>query len=118
MNPTGVTRVSIKIGVPKIAIECDGAKYHSSREAYLHDRHRQKILEEHGFVFHRIWSTNWWRNSNRELKKLIDYIKLVESTGISKLKDHSKTALAFTDEIEIIEKYISKVAFIDNKKVA
>ncbi|MBK8349759.1 MAG: hypothetical protein IPL08_19950 [Saprospiraceae bacterium] len=24
-------------GVPKIAIECDGAKYHSSREAYLHD---------------------------------------------------------------------------------
>lgn len=106
------------IGVPKIAIECDGAKYHSSREAYLHDRHRQKILEEHGFVFHRIWSTNWWRNSTRELKKLIDYIKLVESTGISKLKDHSKTALAFTDEIEIIEKYISKVAFIDNKKDA
>jgi transcription elongation GreA/GreB family factor len=105
-----------RIGVPKIAIECDGAKYHSSREAYLHDRHRQKILENHGFVFHRIWSTNWWRNSSRETTKLIDFIKSVESTGVSKLKDHSKTALAFTDEIEIIEKYISKVSFIDNEK--
>jgi superfamily I DNA and/or RNA helicase/transcription elongation GreA/GreB family factor/very-short-patch-repair endonuclease len=105
-----------RIGVPKIAIECDGAKYHSSREAYLHDRHRQKILESHGFVFHRIWSTNWWRNSSRETTKLIDFIKSVESTGISKLKDHSKTALAFTDEIEIIEKYISKVSLIDNEK--
>ncbi|MDI6046201.1 AAA domain-containing protein [Flavobacterium yafengii] len=105
-----------RIGVPKIAIECDGAKYHSSREAYLHDRHRQKILENHGFVFHRIWSTNWWRNSSRETTKLIDFIKSVESTGLSKLKDDSKTALAFTDEIEIIEKYISKVSFIDNEK--
>ncbi|MGO4904112.1 AAA domain-containing protein [Flavobacterium sp. W20_MBD1_R3] len=104
-----------KIGIPKIAIECDGAKYHSSREAYLHDRHRQKILENHGFVFHRIWSTNWWRNPSRETTKLIDFIKSVGSTGVSKLKDHSKTALAFTDEIEIIEKYISKVSFIDNE---
>lgn len=104
------------VGVPKIAIECDGAKYHSSREAYLHDRHRQKILENHGFVFHRIWSTNWWRNSSRETTKLINYIKSVESTGISKLTDYSNTALAFSDEIEIIEKYISKVSFIDKEK--
>ena len=66
-------------------------------------------------MFHRIWSTNWWRNPTRETTKLIDFIKSVESTGISKLKDHSKTALAFTDEIEIIEKYISKISFIDNE---
>jgi len=41
------------VGVPKIAIECDGAKYHSSRKAYLYDRHRQKILENQGIGFHR-----------------------------------------------------------------
>jgi very-short-patch-repair endonuclease len=46
----------------KIAIECDGAKAHTSEEAYLHDKHRQEILENHGFIFHRIWSTNWWQN--------------------------------------------------------
>ena len=104
------------IGVPKVAIECDGAKYHSSREAYLYDRHRQKILENHGFVFHRIWSTNWWRNSSRETSKLVDFIKQIESTTISNYKDHSHTAFAFTDDIVIIEEYVSQTSFIDVEK--
>jgi superfamily I DNA and/or RNA helicase/transcription elongation GreA/GreB family factor/very-short-patch-repair endonuclease len=104
------------VGVPKVAIECDGAKYHSSREAYLYDRHRQKILENHGFVFHRIWSTNWWRNSNRETTKLVDFIKQIESTTYTNYKDHSNTALAFTDDIEVIEDYVSQTSFIDVEK--
>ncbi|MCO4292541.1 AAA domain-containing protein [Solitalea sp. MAHUQ-68] len=102
--------------VPKIAIECDGAKYHSSREAYLYDRHRQKILENHGFVFHRIWSTNWWRNSNRETKRLVDFIKQTEATVNGKIKDYSKTAYAFTDDIEILEEYVTQNSFIDIEK--
>jgi transcription elongation GreA/GreB family factor/very-short-patch-repair endonuclease len=104
------------IGVPKVAIECDGAKYHSSREAYLYDRHRQKILENHGFIFHRIWSTNWWRNSSRETTKVVDFIKKVESTTNLNYKDHSNTAFAFTDDIVIIEDYVSQTSFIDSEK--
>jgi len=103
-------------GVPKVAIECDGAKYHSSREAYLYDRHRQKILEKHGFVFHRIWSTNWWRNSNREINKLVDFIKQTESIMNSNYYDHSNTASAFNDDIVIIEEYVSQKSFIDIEK--
>lgn len=104
------------VGVPKIAIECDGAKYHSSREAYLYDRHRQKILEMHGFVFHRIWSTNWWRNSSREITKLVDFIKKVEITKNLNYNDYSQTAFAFTDDIVIIEDYVSQTSFIDIEK--
>lgn len=103
-------------GVPKVAIECDGAKFHSSREAYLYDRHRQKILENHGFVFHRIWSTNWWRNSSRETTKLVDFIKQIESTTNPNYKDFSHTAFAFTDDIAIIEDYVSQTSFIDIEK--
>jgi superfamily I DNA and/or RNA helicase/transcription elongation GreA/GreB family factor/very-short-patch-repair endonuclease len=103
-------------GVPKIAIECDGAEYHSSREAYLHDSHRQKILENNGFVFHRIWSTNWWRNPKREMTKLLNFIKIVELTIIPDYKDYSKTASAFTDEIDNIEDYVSQTSFIDFEK--
>jgi superfamily I DNA and/or RNA helicase/transcription elongation GreA/GreB family factor/very-short-patch-repair endonuclease len=98
-------------GVPKIAIECDGAKYHSSREAYLYDTHRQKILESHDFVFHRIWSTNWWRNAGRETTKLVDFIKNVESTRKSKSEDYSNTSFAFNDDIVIIENYVSRDLF-------
>lgn len=98
------------IGLPKIAIECDGAAYHSSQEAYLHDRHRQKILEGHGFVFHRIWSTNWWRNPQKETKKLVEFIRSIENSSPSIFEDKSKTGLAFTDNITIIENELSKVS--------
>lgn len=98
---------SKKLGIPKIAIECDGAEYHSSQEAYLHDRHRQKILESHGFVFHRIWSTNWWRNPKRETQKLVKFIKDIENSNPSVFEDKSKTSLAFTDNVAIIESEIA-----------
>jgi transcription elongation GreA/GreB family factor/very-short-patch-repair endonuclease len=103
-------------GVPKIAIECDGAKYHSSREAYLHDQHRQKILESHGFVFHRIWSTNWWRNPQKETKRLIEFINNVESRNDFNLVDHSKTSFAFTDEFQMVENYVAQKATIETDK--
>src|SRR5690606_19689548 len=91
-----------KPSIPKIAIECDGAKYHSSREAYLHDIHRQRILEDHGFVFHRIWSTNWWRNAKGEMNKLIRFINEVENAPIMVGLETNDTAVAFTDDIETI----------------
>lgn len=66
-------------GKPIIAIECDGAKYHSSNEAYSWDMFRQSQLEKQGFTFYRIWSTNWWYSSEKELKKLADFILKFDS---------------------------------------
>ena len=43
-----------------LGIECDGAQYHSSRTARDRDRLRQAVLEEHGWIIHRIWSTDWF----------------------------------------------------------
>jgi len=59
----------------KIAIECDGKQYHASAEAYAHDMYRQKELESIGYTFYRIWSTNWWDNYDREVKKLDYFLK-------------------------------------------
>jgi very-short-patch-repair endonuclease len=57
-----------------IAIECDGANYHNSPEAYLWDMFRKSYLEKCGIEFTRIWSVNWWNNQNRELTKLLEII--------------------------------------------
>jgi len=62
-------------GGRRIALECDGAKYHSSAEAYAWDVFRQEQLEKYGFVFYRIWSTNWWDASDQELEKLLNFIR-------------------------------------------
>ena len=104
-------------GIPKIAIECDGANYHSSKEAYLHDSHRQKILEENGFVFHRIWSTNWWRNPKQETKRLVNFIKKNEKIGPVGFTEKANISSAFTDDVKQITKGIYKDAFIEKEAV-
>mgnify|MGYP003320248633 FL=1 len=54
-----------------IGIECDGATYHSSRTARERDRLRQAVLEDMGWTLYRIWSTDWWRNPQREVAKIV-----------------------------------------------
>jgi uncharacterized protein (DUF2267 family) len=94
-------------GIPKIAIECDGTDEHLSREAYLHDIHRQKILEANGFVFHRIWSEKWWRNKEKEKRKLIDFITTIETTSKTIIEQEDPIE-AFTDDFTYIYDYIAE----------
>ena len=52
-----------------LGIECDGAAYHSSRSARDRDRIREQHLKSLGWQLHRIWSTDWFRNPERELSR-------------------------------------------------
>lgn len=52
-----------------LAIECDGASYHSSYTARDRDRLRQQQLENLGWRFHRIWSTDWFMRKEDEIKR-------------------------------------------------
>lgn len=52
-----------------LAIEADGASYHSAHTARDRDRLRQQVLEGKGWRFHRIWSTAWFRDREAELDK-------------------------------------------------
>lgn len=54
-----------------LAIECDGATYHSSPTARDRDRLRQQILERLGWRFHRIWSTDWFMDREGEIKRAL-----------------------------------------------
>lgn len=60
-----------------LGIECDGRLYHSSKFARERDYHRQKYLESRGWKIYRIWSSNWWKNPDLEIKKIDDYIKTI-----------------------------------------
>ncbi len=53
-----------------LGIECDGAAYHSSRSARDRDRLRQTVLEDHGWIIHRIWSTDWFQRPSQQLQKI------------------------------------------------
>jgi len=54
-----------------LAIECDGATYHSSYTARDRDRLRQQQLEGLGWRFHRIWSTDWFMRKDEEVERML-----------------------------------------------
>jgi very-short-patch-repair endonuclease len=64
-----------------LAIECDGATYHSSYTARDRDRLRQQQLENLGWRFHRIWSTDWFRRKHEEVQRAVEaFWKAVEAS--------------------------------------
>ena len=61
-----------------LGIECDGSAYHSCATARDRDRLRQEVLERLGWKIYRIWSTDWFKNPQKESDKLTDYINEVK----------------------------------------
>jgi very-short-patch-repair endonuclease len=61
----------VKPGRFVLAIECDGASYHSAPTARDRDRLRQQQLEALGWRFHRIWSTDWFLRREDEVRRTL-----------------------------------------------
>lgn len=60
-----------KPGQFALAVEADGASYHSSPTARDRDRLRQEHLERLGWRFCRIWSTDWFNDHRREVDRVL-----------------------------------------------
>ena len=66
-----------------LGIECDGATYHRAQSARDRDRLRQQVLEGLGWRIHRIWSTDWFRHPDRELRKAAEAIEVAKAHNTS-----------------------------------
>ncbi len=64
-----------------LAVECDGAAYHSALWARERDRLRQDVLEHLGWRFHRIWSTDWFYNRAVEIERLRHALQQARDAG-------------------------------------
>ncbi len=64
-----------------LGIECDGRTYHSARWARDRDRLRQEVLEGLGWSLHRVWSTDWFHNPDRELRKIAESLERARARG-------------------------------------
>ncbi|MFN0092216.1 MAG: DUF3320 domain-containing protein [Acidimicrobiales bacterium] len=88
----GVAGYRIDIGIKHptlpgsfvLGVECDGYTYHSSKVARDRDRLRQEVLEGLGWHIHRIWSTAWLSDRERELQRIRDAVKAALSTAPSR----------------------------------
>jgi len=73
-----------------LAIECDGAGYHSSLVARTRDRARQRVLETLGWRIHRVWSTNWWYFEQQEKEAIIAAINAARNQKPVSVRDPSR----------------------------
>jgi very-short-patch-repair endonuclease len=87
----GVAKYRIDIGVVHpdkpgsyiLGVECDGATYHSAKSARDRDRLRQAVLEDLNWKIHRVWSTDWYRDPEREFGRLVQAIERLRALPIS-----------------------------------
>jgi very-short-patch-repair endonuclease len=75
-----------------LAIEADGASYHSAESARDRDRIRQQHLENLGWTFYRIWSTDWFRDPDTEIAK----VRLVYDQAVARADTQLLNALIQT----------------------
>lgn len=64
-----------------LAVECDGATYHSAKSARDRDRLRQEILEGLGWEIHRIWSTDWFNNPHAQVERVLEVVQMLRQEG-------------------------------------
>ena len=67
-----------------LGIQCDGPAYNISRSARDRDRLREHVLRGLGWRLHHIWSTDWFRNQERELQRAALAIEQAKTRGTAK----------------------------------
>ncbi len=58
-----------------LGVECDGATYHSAKSARDRDRLREEVLRDLGWRIERIWSTDWFRNPEPQVQRIVNAIR-------------------------------------------
>lgn len=85
-------------GVFMLGVECDGARYHSSRTARDRDRLRHEILVGLGWQMYHIWGLDWYRNRTKEEARLKARI---ESAAASTYKGRVPSPASVTRPVEV-----------------
>jgi len=87
-----------------MGIECDGATYHSAKSARDRDRLRQSVLEGLGWNIKRIWSTDWFKNPQAQLKPIIEQLHKLKTESTQKVQTLSEAS-----EIETVVEHENDV---------
>ena len=102
-----------------LGIECDGRAYHSSRSARERDRLRQAVLEDHGWIIHRIWSTDWFQRPAEQLHRTLLAIESAKRE-LSERAEHTqqRTRAVPVDIITVDRGPVVEIGLVDADVVA
>ena len=92
-----------------MGVECDGATYHSAKSARDRDRLRQSVLESLGWNIKRIWSTDWFKNPQAQLKPIIEELHRLKTD----VTDQPEMVSEPEEIIEVVEQEVRAFADIE-----
>ena len=87
-------------GDMKIAIECDGDRYHSSPTQVRNDMERQTILERIGWTFIRIRGSEYFRQPDKTIERVVEEL---EALGIQP-EAHKNVLPNMTSKTELLDR--------------
>jgi very-short-patch-repair endonuclease len=64
-----------------LGIECDGPVYAGTETARHRDRLCTEMLNQRGWNLHRVWSMDWNRDSNKQLKRIAAAVKAAKAAA-------------------------------------
>ncbi len=121
-NQVGCCRYKMDMGLRRpgesdyvLAIECDGATYHSAKNARDRDRLRQEVLERMGWKFYRVWSTDWFNHKPIEKERLLEAVEAALSgegvgTGSGTVQSQEDTVGKLSSDTENFEEVVEERA--------
>jgi very-short-patch-repair endonuclease len=90
-------------------VECDGASYHRSATARDRDLLREHVLRGLGWRIHRVWSTDWWVDTETAIANLMTALE----TDLRKDREEVEAAAANTRHGPEFETVDSEVHIIE-----
>lgn len=96
-------------GDKKIAIECDGERWHSSDEQIRNDMERQSVLERIGWRFIRIRGSEYYRQPDKAIHRVMSEL---ERYGVMPGKVVKSSVEALDNSSELLERIKHRAAII------
>jgi len=87
-----------------MAVECDGATYHHTRTARDRDVLRQQVLESQGWKIYRVWSTDWFRDRDEALKRLLFAFEIAKKSPIEESVQATPVRQEEVKQTELMDK--------------
>src|SRR5260370_29758379 len=86
-------------------IECDGVAYHNSETARDRDRLRQQVLEARGWTMFRVWSTDWFKDRQGQIARLISLVEATRTRAReeAQAEKEARERVARENEIKLAE---------------
>jgi very-short-patch-repair endonuclease len=95
----------------RLAIECDGDRWHSGAEKVKADLYRQRLLEDLGWEFYRFFASEWFANPTTHIRHILGHFGLTYHK--SKVNVTPTTRSLFANEDIIPEAFLPEEIQID-----